>query len=167
MSEQYFTIPFKTNTKDKSKKQRKDNQSKEELPKAQPAKTEGETKQTVEEKTPAVVDRPSTSEKTKDELWEECVSLQEQQETAHQSEICGLKIAATATTSKTPKKHVESEVELQKKMHNLQVDKGEKECRTKVYTGKLKQKQQAELREINEIYEKQVTVSVIAEHDKA
>ncbi|XP_044053333.1 dynein regulatory complex subunit 4-like isoform X2 [Siniperca chuatsi] len=189
------------------------------MPLAQPTKTEGETKETVEEKSPAVLDRPPTAEKTMDEQWKECVSLQEeletdwkqkkhfkiqrdkthrsfdnskrnleenkarirenlrlkqkdeqccqteieehkqklkQLETAHHSEICELKVAAIARTSKTQKEHVESEVKLQKKMCNLRVDQGERESCIKIYTGKLKQKQQDELRELNESYEKQV-----------
>lgn len=60
-------------------------------------------------------------------------------ETAHHSEICGLKVAAIAITSKSQNEHVVTEVELQKKMLNLQVDKGEKESHTKIYIGKLKQ----------------------------
>ncbi|XP_071349480.1 dynein regulatory complex subunit 4-like [Trachinotus anak] len=187
------------------------------MPAAPVTETEGETKEMAEGKSPAVVDRPSGSEKTKDELWEECVSLQEelqsvrkekkhlrteialmssrnskttlektkarlreklklkqeaekrnqaeikehqqklaQLESAQHSEICELKMAAMSMTSKTHEEQVESEVDLQKKTHLLQVERGEKEALTEICIRKLKQKQQDELRELHESHEKKV-----------
>ncbi|XP_045892524.1 dynein regulatory complex subunit 4-like [Micropterus dolomieu] len=89
------------------------------------------------------------------EIEEQKLKLK-QLETAHHSEICGLKVAAIAITSKSQNEHVVTEVELQKKMLSLHVDKGEKESHTKIYIGKLKQKQKDELRELNESHERQV-----------
>ncbi|XP_032371330.1 dynein regulatory complex subunit 4 isoform X2 [Etheostoma spectabile] len=65
----------KTKTEGKGGKQKKDKKPKEKMPKAQ---TEDETKETVKEKSPAVLDRPSTVEKNKDEMWEDCANVQEE-----------------------------------------------------------------------------------------
>ncbi|XP_026176860.1 dynein regulatory complex subunit 4-like [Mastacembelus armatus] len=200
------------------KKQGKANQPKEEMPKAQVTETKEGTEYLIKEKKPAVVDGPSVAQKSKDELWEECISLQEeldrlqiqkkhfkieidkihkswgnskrnleeskasmremlqlqeeaekrhrtenkehqqklnQLEAAHHSEIFELKMAAIAMTSKTHKQHVQSEVELQKKMRLLQMDKEEKGTYSKIHVMVLKQKQQEELRQLNRSYQKQ------------
>ncbi|XP_032371331.1 dynein regulatory complex subunit 4 isoform X3 [Etheostoma spectabile] len=68
----------KTKTEGKGGKQKKDKKPKEKMPKAQASKTEDETKETVKEKSPAVLDRPSTVEKNKDEMWEDCANVQEE-----------------------------------------------------------------------------------------
>ncbi|XP_034728644.1 dynein regulatory complex subunit 4-like isoform X2 [Etheostoma cragini] len=65
----------KTKTEAKGGKQKKDKQPKEKTPKAQ---TEDETKETIKEKLPAVLDRPPTVEKNKDEMWEDCANVQEE-----------------------------------------------------------------------------------------
>ncbi|XP_031156703.1 dynein regulatory complex subunit 4-like isoform X9 [Sander lucioperca] len=203
----------KTKTEGKGGKQKKDNQPKEEMPKAQPSKTEGETKETVKEKSPAAV------EKNMDEMWEECASVQEefyrvlkqkshfkmekdkaqrswdnskrnldeakasmrerlrlkqeaerhrqaeikeheqklkQLETAHHNEICELKVANVSRTSKAQRGQVELEVVLQKKKHILQADMGERESCNKIFIRKFKQRQQDELKELNDSYEKTV-----------
>ncbi|XP_028434272.1 dynein regulatory complex subunit 4 isoform X3 [Perca flavescens] len=200
-------------TKGKGGKQKKDSQPKEEMPKAQ---TEGETKETVKEKSPAVLDGPS---KNKDEMWEECASVQDelnrvlkqkgdfkmekdkaqrswdnskrnldeakasmrerlrlkqegerhrqaeikeheqklkQLETAHHNEICELKVANISRTSKTQRGQVESELVLQKKKNILQADMGERESCNKIFIRKFKQRQQDELKELNDSYEKTV-----------
>ncbi|XP_031156697.1 dynein regulatory complex subunit 4-like isoform X2 [Sander lucioperca] len=200
----------KTKTEGKGGKQKKDNQPKEEMPKAQ---TEGETKETVKEKSPAAV------EKNMDEMWEECASVQEefyrvlkqkshfkmekdkaqrswdnskrnldeakasmrerlrlkqeaerhrqaeikeheqklkQLETAHHNEICELKVANVSRTSKAQRGQVELEVVLQKKKHILQADMGERESCNKIFIRKFKQRQQDELKELNDSYEKTV-----------
>ncbi|XP_039658115.1 dynein regulatory complex subunit 4-like isoform X2 [Perca fluviatilis] len=203
-------------TKGKGGKQKKDNRPKEEIPKAQPSKIEGETKETVKEKSPAVLDGPS---KNKDEMWEECASVQgefsmvlkqkwhfkmekdkaqrywdnskrnldeakasmrerlrlkqeaerhhqaeikeheqklKQLETAHHNEICELKVANISRTSKTQRGQVESELVLQKKKNILQADMGERESCNKIFIRKFKQRQQDELKELNDSYEKTV-----------
>lgn len=60
-------------------------------------------------------------------------------ENANHREICELKMAASAMTSKTHKECVGSEVELLKKMDRLQADRGEREFHTEIYIRKLKQ----------------------------
>ncbi|XP_028434271.1 dynein regulatory complex subunit 4 isoform X2 [Perca flavescens] len=178
--------------------------------------TEGETKETVKEKSPAVLDGPS---KNKDEMWEECASVQDelnrvlkqkgdfkmekdkaqrswdnskrnldeakasmrerlrlkqegerhrqaeikeheqklkQLETAHHNEICELKVANISRTSKTQRGQVESELVLQKKKNILQADMGERESCNKIFIRKFKQRQQDELKELNDSYEKTV-----------